>query len=66
MPVDTPMPDECFRDHQVIPLPEVLTFRAYQAWVDSIIDSVLGYQQQMERCRDLNQRRFEDDQAART
>lgn len=62
VPVDTPLPDECFNDYAVSTFPEQVTFLAYQTWVDSVIDSLLLYRQQNGRCRALNRDRFQEAQ----
>lgn len=58
--MDTPLPEECFIDHDVSELPDdsSLTLRVYIEWVDEVISSLLEYRRQTERCRDLNQSRF--------
>ena len=59
VPVRTPMPDDCFLDHAIAPLPSegVLTFRMFDAWAENLAQAIDRYRVQVQRCRELNDQR---------
>lgn len=60
VPVRTPMPDDCFADHAVAPLPAegALTIRMFDAWAEGLAQAIDRYRVQVQRCRELNDQRL--------
>lgn len=61
VPVRTPLPDDCFTQHQVnaaarLPAEGSLTVKEYVTWADALVVIVKRYQAQSQRCHDLNHR----------
>jgi len=61
VPVRTPLPDDCFEQHEVSPQAEMsaegsLTVEDYVTWADGLVVVTRRYQAQADRCGILNQK----------
>lgn len=59
VPVRTPLPDDCFEQHDVSPQAEMpaegsLTVKDYVTWADALVVVTQRYQAQSDRCDGLN------------
>ena len=64
VPVRTPLPDDCFEQHEVSPQAEMpaegsLTFKEYVTWADGLVVVTRRYRTQADRCGTLNQAAFD-------
>ena len=64
VPVRTPLPDDCFEQHDVsqqaeMPAEGSLTFKDYVIWADGLVVVTRRYQAQVDRCGTLNQGAFD-------